>query len=97
MKDVRDLRGVLDREQAAIGVLITLDEPTAPMKAEAASVRFYVHKTNQQQYPRLQLRTVAELMAGKGIQRPAAAAAVDETFKAAPKAKKAGGQKQLGI
>ena len=59
VKDVRDLRGVLDREQAAIGVLITLEEPTAPMKAEAASTGFYVHKTNQQQYPRLQLRTVA--------------------------------------
>jgi site-specific DNA-methyltransferase (adenine-specific) len=98
VKDVRDLRGVLDREQAAIGVLITLDEPTAPMKAEAASVGFYVHKTNQQQYPRLQLRTVQELMTGKGIQRPTSAAAVDETFKEAPKAKgKKGDQKQLGL
>jgi hypothetical protein len=87
VKDVRDLRGVLDREKAAIGVLITLEEPTAPMKAEAASTGFYVHKTNQQQYPRLQLRTVQELMTGKGIQRPASAAAVDETFKEAPKAK----------
>jgi hypothetical protein len=27
---VRDLRGVLDREQAEIGVLISLDEPTGP-------------------------------------------------------------------
>jgi len=98
VKDVRDLRGVLDREQAAIGVLITLEEPTAPMKAEAASTGFYVHKTNQQQYPRLQLRTVKELMAGKGIQRPASAAAVDETFKEAPKAKaKKGDQKHLGL
>ncbi len=87
VKDVRDLRGVLDREQAAIGVLITLDEPTAPMKAEAASTGFYLHKTNQQQYPRLQLRTVKELMAGKGIQRPSSSAATDETFKVAPKAK----------
>ncbi len=98
VRDVRDLRGVLDREQAAIGVLITLEESTAPMKAEAASTGFYVHKTNQQQYPRLQLRTVKELMAGKGIQRPASAAAVDETFKEAPKAKaKKGDQKQLKL
>jgi site-specific DNA-methyltransferase (adenine-specific) len=98
VKDVRDLRGVLDREQAAIGVLITLEEATAPMKAEAASTGFYVHKTNQQKYPRLQLRTVKELMAGKGLQRPASAAAVDETFKEAPKAKaKPGGQKHLKL
>ena len=98
VKDVRDLRGVLDREQAAIGVLITLEEPTAPMKAEAASVGFYVHKMNQQQYPRLQLRTVKELMTGKGIQRPTSAAAIDETFKEAPKAKgKQGSQKHLKL
>jgi DNA modification methylase len=98
VKDVRDLRGVLDREKAAIGVLITLEEPTAPMKAEAASTGFYVHKTNQQKYPRLQLRTVKELMAGKGIARPSSVAAVDETFKEAPKAKaKKGDQKQLSL
>ena len=98
VRDVRDLRGVLERDKAAIGALITLDEPTAPMKAEAASAGFYVHKTNQQQYPRLQLRTVAELMSGKGIARPSSAAALDETFKEAPKAKgKRDGQKELEL
>ena len=89
------MRGVLDREKAAIGVLITLEEPTAPMKAEAARTGFYVHKTNQQQYPRLQLRMVKELMTGKGIQRPASAAAVDETFKEAPKAKRKSAEDQV--
>src|SRR5208283_348485 len=58
VKDVRDLRCVLDREQAAMGVLISLQPPTGPMEAEAASAGFYTHKMNQQQYPRLQLRTV---------------------------------------
>ena len=38
---IRDLRGVLDREQAEIGVLITMEEPTGPMKREAASAGFY--------------------------------------------------------
>ncbi len=32
VKDVRDLRGVLDREKAAIGVLISLQPPTAQLK-----------------------------------------------------------------
>ena len=32
VKDVRDLRGVLDREKAAIGILISLQSPTGPMK-----------------------------------------------------------------
>jgi hypothetical protein len=88
VKDVRDLRGVLDREKAAIGVLISLQDSTSPMDAEAASVGFYEHKTNKQKFPRLQLRTVNELMEGKGIERPTSAAASDETFKKAPKSKK---------
>jgi len=67
------------------------------MKAEAASTGFYIHKTNQQKYPRLQLRTVKELMAGKGIQRPSSSAATDETFKEAPKAKKGDKQKELKL
>ena len=38
---VRDLRGVIDREGAAIGVLISLEPPKKPMRAEAASAGFY--------------------------------------------------------
>jgi site-specific DNA-methyltransferase (adenine-specific) len=87
VKDVRDLRGVLDREKAAVGVLISLQPPTKDMVAEAVSTGFYEHKTITQKYPRLQLRTVKDLMDGKGIERPSNVAAVDETFKKAPKAK----------
>ena len=100
MKDVRDLRGVLDREKAAIGILISLQPATGPMEmeTEAASAGFYEHKTNQQKYPRLQLRTVKELMEGKGIERPSTVAATDETFKKAPESKKKHGeQKALGF
>jgi hypothetical protein len=96
VKDVRDLRGVLERDKAAMGVLISLQPPTAPMEAEAASAGFYTHKMNEQQYPRLQLRTVKELMEGKGIERPSNVGAVDETFKKAPKAK-AKGHEQTGL
>ncbi|MBL8137117.1 MAG: restriction endonuclease [Acidobacteria bacterium] len=38
---VRDLRGVVDREKAVIGVLLCLDEPTKAMRTEAASAGFY--------------------------------------------------------
>ena len=38
---VRDLRGVVDREKAEIGVLITLEDATRPMLTEAASADFY--------------------------------------------------------
>jgi DNA modification methylase len=39
---LRDLRGVLDREEADIGVLISFEEPSAGIRAEAASAGFYV-------------------------------------------------------
>ena len=97
-KDVRDLRGALDREKAAIGILISLQPATGPMETEAASAGFNEHKTNQQKYPRLQLRTVKELMEGKGIDRPTSAAAIEETFKKAPESKKKHGeQRELGV
>lgn len=82
---VRDLRGVLDREQAEIGVLITMQEPTQPMKAEAASAGFYTSPFTQTKYPRLQIRTVRELLEGKGIDYPAREGA-NVTFRRAPKA-----------
>ncbi len=38
---VRDLRGVVDREGAAIGVLISMQEPTQHTRSEAASAGFF--------------------------------------------------------
>ena len=34
---IRDLRGVLDREKAPLGIFLSLTEPAKPMIAEAAS------------------------------------------------------------
>jgi len=56
---VRDLRGVLEREKAAMGVLISLQPPTKEMVTEAVSAGFYEHKTNAQKYPHLQQRCLA--------------------------------------
>ena len=66
---VRDLVGVLDREKAQIGVLVSLNEPTAPMRSEAASGGFYESRLFGQ-FPRVQLLTVAELLAGQTIKMP---------------------------
>jgi site-specific DNA-methyltransferase (adenine-specific) len=60
---VRDLKGVLDREKAPIGLFVTLEEPTKPMRVEAASAGFY-RGGNGKDYPRLQILTVAELLEG---------------------------------
>ena len=67
---VRDLKGVLDREKAAIGALITLREPTKPMLTEAAATGFYESKDFPGRYPRLQILTIAELLGGKNLEYP---------------------------
>ena len=59
---VRDLKGVLDREKAPIGVFLTLEPPTRPMEAEAAAAGFY--NQDGRQYPRVQLITVAQALSG---------------------------------
>lgn len=38
--DMRDLRDVGDRELAQLSVLLSLQEPTQPMRTEAASAGF---------------------------------------------------------
>jgi DNA modification methylase len=86
VRDVRDLRGVLDREKAEIGVLISLEEPTKPMRREAADTGFYRSPGYHKDYPRLQLLTIAELLAGGGIDMPPPRQ-TNVTFKKAPKAK----------
>jgi len=82
---VRDLRGVVEREQAEIGVLITMQEPTQPMRAEAAGAGFYHSPGWNKDYPKLQILTVAELLEGKGIDMPPLGQ-VNRTFKKAPSA-----------
>jgi site-specific DNA-methyltransferase (adenine-specific) len=68
---VRDLKGVIEREKAALGALITLREPTKPMLTEAAAAGFYESKDFPGRYPHLQILTIAELLAGKKLEYPA--------------------------
>jgi DNA modification methylase len=97
VKDIRDLRGVIERENAAIGVLISLEEPTRDMKREAASGGFYHSDYKGTQHPRIQIATITELLEGVGARRAmplldlpvlAREPAADATFKKAPKARK---------
>ena len=67
---VRDLKGVVEREQAALGLFISLDEPTRDMRTEAASGGLYHSDIWQKDYPKIQIRTIAELLEGKGFEIP---------------------------
>lgn len=78
---VRDLRGVIEHHGAEIGVLISMETPTKPMREEAASAGFYQSPWGT--HARLQLLTVPELLAGKRIDAPPMGQ-VGQTFKKAP-------------
>jgi DNA modification methylase len=82
---VRDLRGVIERTGAAIGVLISMQDTTQPMRTEAATAGFY-DATWGTRHPRIQLLTVADLLAGKKVDMPPLKHA-NVTFKKASKAK----------
>lgn len=89
--DVRDLRGVVEREGAAIGLLVTLEAPSRDMVAEAAAAGFYHSPGWDKDYPRLQILTVADLLGGAAVQMPQQASI---TFKQAQKVKPDGATQQ---
>jgi DNA modification methylase len=90
VRDVRDLRGVLEREDAEIGVLISIREPTQPMRTEAAGAGFYRSGSegvgSWGQHPHIQLLTVGELLQGKRIDMPPLSGNL--TFRRAPRAER---------
>jgi hypothetical protein len=60
--DIRDFVGTLSREGAQMGVFLTLEEPSGPMKTEAASAEMYLSPWDGQAYPRVQILTIEELL-----------------------------------
>lgn len=82
VSQVRDLEGVLQHQKADIGVLLSFEQPTRPMREEAASAGFYSSPWGK--HPRIQLLTVADLLSGKGIDYPRTAG-TNITLKAAPR------------
>jgi site-specific DNA-methyltransferase (adenine-specific) len=67
---VRDLRAVVDREKAAIGVMLSLHSPTKSMKEEAASSGHYYSELWNKKYPKIQLLTIENLLGGTQIDMP---------------------------
>ncbi|MEA2173555.1 MAG: hypothetical protein QOD00_1147 [Blastocatellia bacterium] len=72
--DIRDLKGVMEREGAPLGAFLTLKPPTRDMKAEAVAAGYYESEFYGQ-FPKLQILTVEELLAGRKLLYPEAGAA----------------------
>lgn len=88
---VRDLKGTVEREKAQIGVLVTLQKATGPMKKEALESGYYEPEHFPgKKYPKLQILTVEDLLAEKVIEYPRMG--VEATFKKAKRQTKKRGE-----
>lgn len=68
---IRDLKGVMEREKAEIGAFISLYEPTKAMLQEAVASGFYLPDTfPNTKFPRVQILTIGDLLAGKALLYP---------------------------
>jgi len=78
------LKGDMEREKAEIGLFITLEPPTAPMRSEAAAAGFYEPSHFlEHKFPRVQILTIEELLSGASAQYPRFAP--EATFRKAPR------------
>ncbi len=90
--DIRDLVGTLDREGAAIGVFITLENPTRDMVKEALSAGYYRSPgAYGKDYLRIQIFTIADLLREAEIKMPREFG----TFKQAQRANQAEGDQSV--
>lgn len=91
-RDIRDLRGTVERENAALGVFVTLEPPTKDMETEAVSAGFYLSPGWGQKYPRIQILTIEQLLKGVQIAMPPSSI----TFNKAERVKNQG-PRQMGM
>ena len=85
---IRDLKGVVEREKAALGLFISLEEPTRDMRSEEASGGFYHSDLWQRDFPKIQLRTIGQLLAGQGFDLPPR----QPSYQPAPRVRAAAGE-----
>ncbi len=83
-KDVRDLNGTVQAQKAEMGILITLTEPTNPMKEAALEAEYYISPTWGTKYPKIQIITIEQLLNGEKLNVPLAS----NMFREAPESKR---------
>jgi site-specific DNA-methyltransferase (adenine-specific) len=65
IRDIRELNGVMSRQDAAIGIFVTLEQPTRQMVTEASKFGLYAHDISGAKYPKIQILTIEELLSDK--------------------------------
>lgn len=84
VKDIRELRDVVARQNAVMGIFITLSEPTSEMVKEVKATDPYVTKKLHLKFPKIQIVTIEQLLRGIKPELPETASA----FEQAPLAKR---------
>ncbi|MCY3832484.1 MAG: DNA methyltransferase [Chloroflexi bacterium] len=69
-KAIRDLNWTVEREKAAIGVFITLENPTQLMLKEALAAGWYESPFWGKPYRKLQILTIGDLLSSAGADMP---------------------------
>ena len=94
VKDIRELRDVVNRNNAAIGLFVTLEEPTSEMIKEIKATNPYISPLWKHEYPKIQILTIEQLL--KGV-KPDIPSTTVNVFKEADKIRKADRTKETKI
>jgi site-specific DNA-methyltransferase (adenine-specific) len=70
VKDIRELRDVVTKQKAAMGVFLTLEEPTSEMIKEVKATDPYVSPLWKHEYPKIQIFTIEQLLKGERPKMP---------------------------
>lgn len=78
VKDIRELRDVVANQRAAMGIFVTLIEPTTEMIKEVKATDPYVMKPWGTKYPKIQILTIEQLLRGIRPEMPQTASAFQQ-------------------
>ena len=70
LSQFRDFCHVVKRDNAAIGIYITLDDETKQMGTEAAKMGSYTNPLTEQTYDKVKIVSVEEILAGERLNIP---------------------------
>ena len=70
VKDIRELRDVVTRQRAAMGIFLTLEEPTSEMIREVNVTDPYVSSLWKHDFPKIQILTIEQLLRGERPKTP---------------------------
>jgi site-specific DNA-methyltransferase (adenine-specific) len=90
---VQGLKGAMETHGAKMGLFVTLEEPSGPMRQEAAEAGFYHSDVSGRDYPRLQIVTIRELL--EEGRKPNLPLLVLPDYQKAPKVSKAAEQAEM--